>query len=1227
MAVFEDARPSVFIVAGPDDWKWAERVADAIRRHSEGVVDPGLVTGHPQWVPELSETVRSSGGLGVVIGSSDFPGLGGYAPLDDDPDLARSLAIVQVDPQGFPLAPEKGYEPEWDPWLLPQDLKPLRDRHEKEVEGALREVALAVLERLGVDGRGTTEQDVAAESEAPTGSEAPAESEPPAESESASETDETAESETTTGADEILPISKLEDFYQSPSVKRILRIAIQSASVGNRSKQDPPPLSTSFLLFAIGEHGKSTPRSTAGFAYEQMSADGSFDAVREKYLKRKLGAPKPSKTLREPEGATAYLLDALGRAQTIAKRTNQSPLIHTRHLLAGILDQEGVDPRSGALERLDELGLPVSDLRSRLLDHLVRVGTDSPQWETLLTGERSEARPAAFHSDRGRGERDLLGITPDVEALANLIAARTVSPPLAVGLFGEWGSGKTFFMNMLRKEVTRLAEISRGSGQMQRDLPHYKNIVQIDFNAWQYIEGNLWASLVEHIFSNLLVRGESRDVSEKLTEHLLKELKLRSAELEGAEGKVSELETELGTLNQELTDAKQAEKDDREKLEAERKASPLPETMPSDVHAAVSGLAGSIGLGDVADGTAELGRAIRQAREVLSRGGGVLTAITRADDKRNRFIFLLVALLAAPLAAWIIGRVSPDDLKSLNALAAGAATGLATLTAWIRRQADWLSERVAHAERVQAEYDAEIETALTQHRNDILDLENQVAEKAAAVEEKERERARKEAERNALQARIEASTPPALLAQMIEDRVSTNVYSQHLGVVSLVREDFETLSGLMEEENRKLEPPRDGETPRPGKLYETLKEEEKGKDERINRIILYIDDLDRCRPVDVVRVLEAVHLLLAFPLFVVVVGVDSRWITRSLASRYRELLHAGGGAWPEGSRDELDEGGLPLLGHATPDDYLEKIFQIPFWLEPMDEAARRRMVNGLVGAEVAGEDGVRTKGHGAPGSGSEDAPPGHKEQEADAAAAAAGPAGEPQAVEGEGGKPSDEAREQSRAEQAQQPGVATGAEAAEAGADAAAEAADARARGESLEIEGPELWFMRDLAPLLGRSPRALKRFVNVYRLLKAGLSRARLRAFRDDGDRIGDYQAAQMLLALDTGLPRVADHVFAALMNGDAGEGEEVEHDPEADPVATDAPDGTRVPPTLEAFLRDLEDRTDVMAEDGWQAFDQWIRDPNRPFKLEHDIGALEIWAPRVARHSFRARYTGPRG
>jgi hypothetical protein len=43
----------------------------------------------------------------------------------------------------------------------------------------------------------------------------------------------------------------------------------------------------------------------------------------------------------------------------------------------------------------------------------------------------------------------------------------------------------------------------------------------------------------------------------------------------------------------------------------------------------------------------------------------------------------------------------------------------------------------------------------------------------------------------------------------------------------------------------------------------------------------------------VIEVLEAVHLMLALELFVVVVAVDARWLIRSLEYHYRELFSTG----------------------------------------------------------------------------------------------------------------------------------------------------------------------------------------------------------------------------------------------------------------------------------------------------------------------------------------------
>jgi hypothetical protein len=74
-------------------------------------------------------------------------------------------------------------------------------------------------------------------------------------------------------------------------------------------------------------------------------------------------------------------------------------------------------------------------------------------------------------------------------------------------------------------------------------------------------------------------------------------------------------------------------------------------------------------------------------------------------------------------------------------------------------------------------------------------------------------------------------------------------YRRHLGLLALIRRDFEKLRDLFREQREA---------------------EDKGSEDtstnKINRIVLYIDDLDRCPPERVVQVLQAIHLLLAFPL-------------------------------------------------------------------------------------------------------------------------------------------------------------------------------------------------------------------------------------------------------------------------------------------------------------------------------------------------------------------------
>ena len=91
-----------------------------------------------------------------------------------------------------------------------------------------------------------------------------------------------------------------------------------------------------------------------------------------------------------------------------------------------------------------------------------------------------------------------------------------------------------------------------------------------------------------------------------------------------------------------------------------------------------------------------------------------------------------------------------------------------------------------------------------------------------------------------------------------------------------------------------------------------------------DRIVIYIDDLDRCTPAQVYAVLQAIHLLLAFNLFVVVVGVDVAWVQEALVHELRPTLNVPTSTTRR-AKSKIDERKLAIR-------YLEKIFQLPFWL-------------------------------------------------------------------------------------------------------------------------------------------------------------------------------------------------------------------------------------------------------------------------------------------------------
>jgi hypothetical protein len=107
------------------------------------------------------------------------------------------------------------------------------------------------------------------------------------------------------------------------------------------------------------------------------------------------------------------------------------------------------------------------------------------------------------------------------------------------------------------------------------------------------------------------------------------------------------------------------------------------------------------------------------------------------------------------------------------------------------------------------------------------------------------------------------------------------------------------------------------------------------------RIVVFVDDLDRCLPEGALEVLESMKLFFDIPGFVFVVGLDRTVVEYIVDQKYRRDDSSVRYVTPnrqdgEGSRPEDAE---PLrVGAAIPisgTDYIKKIFQVPFTLAPV----------------------------------------------------------------------------------------------------------------------------------------------------------------------------------------------------------------------------------------------------------------------------------------------------
>ena len=964
----------------------------------------------------------------------------------------------------------------------------------------------------------------------------------------------------------------------------LAKVFVRASSISANTSTDPP-LSFSTLLVAMLEDEDGWLKRH----FESHEVRFKEIATHRPYVAASL------RSLNEGELKSEYLTTvsaraALEEATRIARFTTGGTTIDLRHLCAAypILSKWHLpDFQKFNIDRLmwaRELGAEMAQ----------RFPKERPYWSSYA--DRASPVPLTSFSADVYSEEDLLGIDRSVDALALLIASTRTVTPLAIGVFGPWGSGKSFFMRHLQRRIVGirrdeqarikawLAKRNDGAARPEDAPLYFGEIAQVEFNAWHYNEGELVVSIVEHLFRNLRVLpSEGDEELAKRRADMLRQLKVLTSELSTVDQTIKAAEKNVADAKAGVEQANRAAEKAREDVRKQA----------NDIETQNAALAAERRNLDDAIRAIELKRPEVDPETVITVALGPLAPLlgevrtTFAGFRDQLFdwrafgerVFstkglVVVGLCAiAPIVLWLTHALEGQWAAFVGAIAAafsgfGSALDVikgqrARFEAKLQELEDEQEKQVAAAraaiESQRDELNKQAQTrlseltetldlrwkALTAQEDKVTRAAQELAARASDHDARVAERVEAQDKVRAAETELQRLSSALLLEEFIKDRSSTDEYRKQLGFLALVRRDIERLSQLIDQANKSW-----------------LRTDNNDPPPLLNRIVLYIDDLDRCKESTVLAVLEAVHLLLAFPLFVCAVAVDPRWVEKCLREARRQLFIEED---PQTAQDDQQsprvqadkgvakparqpngsgrlEGRGSVSAPATVGDYLEKIFQIPIWMSPIEGRTRAILVNSLLGPTAA-----------------------------------------PAPIK-LGDVQEDVTRESEQASDSSEP------------ADAFKEIiAKARETADPLRISAEEAAFVEDITELLSDRPRALKRLVNIYRLLKASLPDIERASFVDASPSSA-YRVCLIQLALFTGHPRLAPAFVAAI--GKVGD------EPEARPGNPQSP-GTN----LQQWFDDLAQPIDPDLQAAFHLI------PNPHVLL---LESFRRWLPLTSRYLF---------
>jgi len=606
----------------------------------------------------------------------------------------------------------------------------------------------------------------------------------------------------------------------------------------------------------------------------------------------------------------------------------------------------------------------VTSLLNSLPEQLANIpGSDAKRNITFITAEQTfyngvfnffNQKPSPFEADV-ISDDDRLNLENEAFALADILSLREMKPPISVAIMGGWGSGKSSVMRLIQKRVRGIRSKGRTEQQTWEDKneeksaaklsPFVGHIYQIELNAWDYAKSNLWASLMYKIFyclndqmakermiADFLVQNDTHDPKKskpgflmesqlweaisfnekdlkillsdpnnsglkKYLEKIHSNEKVRDYLWKSLEKSRFEIQKDLNETRNLINSTRITLSERREEIEqeVEMKFSEFSRRsiLMSPLKAKFFSLLGNFGNALFAN-ISTLSSSAKSSEEIDLEKLFHIPAKNKLQLNRNEilgFVIFSALCIAFPF-------VTQQEKTDIPAFLVG---GLSIFSGYLRTISKskkliltCLDEYHAQLDKVKAELKDEKErfreVAYEQNRlkedqnaandedsNTLGNLEKKLA-KYLAKEKQEREL-------------VGITADYETLTDFLHSRLGEDGYEKQLGLMHQVKRDLEYLTeGLRD---NKLIFPRGPA-----------------------RIMLYIDDLDRCPPQRVVEVFEATQLLLRTDLFIVVLAIDVRYIVKALEKYYDKILVRG--------------------GRPSALDYIEKIVQIPYRIRSID---------------------------------------------------------------------------------------------------------------------------------------------------------------------------------------------------------------------------------------------------------------------------------------------------